>query len=123
MAGGDRRIVVGVDGSPAGDRALEWAIAEAERSGASLHLVSAWLFPMALGYAFTTTVEDVRRNAQDVMDDAMARVAGLAPGSGSVARPPSRRRRRRSSPPPRAPSSWSSAPVASGDSRGSSWVR
>ena len=77
---GDGRIVVGVDGSPASERALEWAAAEAERSGASLSLVSAWLFPMALGYAFTTTVDDVRRSAQEAIDRAMARVAVVAPG-------------------------------------------
>ena len=77
---GDRRIVVGVDGSPASERALEWAAAEAERSGASLSLLSAWLFPMALGYAFTTTVDDVRRSAQEAIDRAMARVAVVAPG-------------------------------------------
>jgi nucleotide-binding universal stress UspA family protein len=80
MAVGDRRIVVGVDGSPAAGRALEWAAAEAERTGASLHLVSAWMFPMALGYAFTTTVHDVCQSAQDAIDRAIARVADVAPG-------------------------------------------
>jgi len=80
MPGKERRIVVGVDSSPASDRALEWAIAEARRSGASLHLVSAWMFPMALGYAFTTTVNEVRQAAQDVIDRTMAKVDELAPG-------------------------------------------
>jgi len=80
MAGGDRTIVVGVDGSPASGRALEWAAAEAERTGASLRLVCAWMFPMALGYAFTTNVDDVRGNAQEVIDRAMAHVADVAPG-------------------------------------------
>jgi len=80
MAGGDRTIVVGVDGSPAAQRALRWAAAEAERTGASLRLVSAWMFPMALGYAFTTTVDDVRRSAQDAIDRAKALVADVAPG-------------------------------------------
>ena len=71
---------MGVDGSPAAGRALEWAAAEAERTGASLHLVAAWMFPMALGYAFTTTVDDVRLSAQDAIDRALARVADVAPG-------------------------------------------
>ena len=57
MPGTERRIVVGVDGSAASQRALDWGIAEAQRVGASLHLVTAWMFPMALGYAFTTTVQ------------------------------------------------------------------
>ena len=41
------------------------------------------MFPMALGYAFTTTVHEVRDAAQDVVDQAAARVArGGARGSG-----------------------------------------
>jgi nucleotide-binding universal stress UspA family protein len=41
------RIVVGVDGSPGGDKALRWAVAEAERRGAMLHIVvAAWYTPL-----------------------------------------------------------------------------
>ena len=79
MPGAARRIVVGVDGSLPSRRALDWAITEAQRTGDSLHLVSAWMFPMALGYAFTTTVDEVRRSAQDVIDGATAHVAEVAP--------------------------------------------
>jgi len=78
MPGSERRIVVGVDGSPPSDRALDWAAAEAQRTGAALHLVSAWMFPMALGYAFTTTVHQVQQSAQDVIDRAMAHVGEMA---------------------------------------------
>jgi nucleotide-binding universal stress UspA family protein len=35
-------IVVGLDGSQCSDRALEWAIVEAQRSGRQLVLVHAW---------------------------------------------------------------------------------
>ncbi len=73
------RIVVGVDGSPSSQRALDWAIDEARRSGASLHLVAAWMFPMALGYALTATVHQVHQAAQDVIDGALAHVAERAP--------------------------------------------
>jgi len=66
--------VVGVDGSPAAEKALDWAIAEATRQGASLHLVSAWLYPMAYGYQLTARVPEVRHQAQDVVDRAVARV-------------------------------------------------
>ncbi len=52
-----RRIVVGVDGSEGSAKALDWAIAEAVRSPASLELVTAWMFPMALGYVFAKTPE------------------------------------------------------------------
>ena len=78
--GEERRIVVGVDGSPAADRALDWAVAQARRSAVSLHLVSVWSFPMALGYAFTTSVNEVRQSALDVIDRAMAKVGDVAPG-------------------------------------------
>ncbi len=37
------RIVVGMDGSPGASRALDWAGAEAERSGAELTVVGAWV--------------------------------------------------------------------------------
>ena len=37
------------------------------------------MFPMALGYAFTTTVHEVREAAQDVVDRATAHVDEVAP--------------------------------------------
>ncbi|HXP33007.1 MAG TPA: universal stress protein [Acidimicrobiales bacterium] len=91
MADAERRIVVGVDGSESSRRALAWAVAEAQRAGGSLRLVSAWMFPMALGYAFTTTVHDVHQAAQEVVDRAAAHVAEVAPGipvSGETAEQP-----------------------------------
>ncbi|MGP0031516.1 MAG: universal stress protein [Acidimicrobiales bacterium] len=75
----ERRIVVGVDGSPEGGRALDWAIAEARQRGAVLVVVTAWMFPMALGYAFTTTVHEVHQRARDVVEDAISHVADVAP--------------------------------------------
>ena len=80
MAEETHRIVVGVDGSSVSERALEWAVGEARRTGASLHLVSAWIFPMALGYALTATVHDVRQAARAIIERAAARVDELAPG-------------------------------------------
>jgi nucleotide-binding universal stress UspA family protein len=71
--------VVGVDGSPAADRALDWAIAEAVPSPATLDLVSAWLYPMAYGYAFTATVPAVQHRAQEIIDAAATRIRGAAP--------------------------------------------
>lgn len=70
---------MGVDGSPAADRALDWAIAEAVRSHAALRLLSAWLYPMAYGYAFTATVPDVQHRAQEIVDDAAKHVHDIAP--------------------------------------------
>ena len=79
MTDAAHRIVVGVDGSPQAQRALDWAVAEALRTGDTLHLVAAWMFPMALGYAFTTTVHEVSQAAQDMVDRAVAQVAEVAP--------------------------------------------
>ena len=75
----EHRIVVGVDGSVQSERALDWAITQAQRGGATLEIVTAWTFPMALGYAFTATVNEVRQAAQNVVDGAIARVTEVAP--------------------------------------------
>src|ERR1039457_4997237 len=75
----EHRIVVGVDGSVQSERALDWAITQAQRVGATLEIVTAWIFPMALGYAFTATVNEVRQAAQNVVDGAIARVTEVAP--------------------------------------------
>ena len=73
------RIVVGVDGSEASERALDWAVTEATRSGATLHLVTAWMFPMAPGYAFTATVPEVHQAAREVCERAAEEVRRRAP--------------------------------------------
>jgi len=46
-----RRIVVGVDGSPSALKALRWAIAQAQRTGASVDVVASWLDPVASAYS------------------------------------------------------------------------
>jgi nucleotide-binding universal stress UspA family protein len=43
-----RRIVVGVDGSTASERAAQWAAAEAERRRAAVDVVHAWMTPYPL---------------------------------------------------------------------------
>jgi len=73
------RIVVGIDGSSESERALEWAITYAQRSGAGPGIVTAWMFPMAIGYAFTTTVGEVRQKALDLLEEAISHVAAVAP--------------------------------------------
>jgi nucleotide-binding universal stress UspA family protein len=42
----DAKILVGVDGSAGGLRALRWAATEARVRGASLHVVHAWMVPL-----------------------------------------------------------------------------
>ncbi|HEX9259547.1 MAG TPA: universal stress protein [Acidimicrobiales bacterium] len=39
------KIVVGVDGSPDSERALDWAIEEARLRGAEVVLVHSWIYP------------------------------------------------------------------------------
>ena len=68
------RVVVGVDGSEGSDRALAWAAAEAERSGAILQVVTAF----KPGYEFITP-DEVRESMLQVIDRATSQVAALAP--------------------------------------------
>ncbi|MEV7598899.1 universal stress protein [Kitasatospora sp. NPDC089797] len=48
---GGRRIVVGVDGSPASRRALAWAVEEAWATGGEVEAVTCWLYPVMYGAA------------------------------------------------------------------------
>jgi nucleotide-binding universal stress UspA family protein len=48
-AGEGHRIVVGVDGSPASQQALAWAIGQAELTGAAVEAVIAWHNPLVVG--------------------------------------------------------------------------
>jgi len=79
-------IVVGVDGSEHGERALDWAIEEAKLRGARLRLVSAWHVPAVVygGPGFAPQLEEpldktFEEVAQEVADDAAkrAREAGV----------------------------------------------
>jgi nucleotide-binding universal stress UspA family protein len=72
------RIVVGIDGSKPSQRALQWAAETAVRHGSSLDVVHAWKMP----YSFHDEVKhfDVaafKAEAQTVLDDAIASLAGL----------------------------------------------
>jgi len=73
------RVVVGVDGSEAGAKALEWAIGYAHQSPAVIDVVTAWTFPMVEGYALTHTVGEVEDMAREVVTAAMSHVAYEAP--------------------------------------------
>ena len=73
------RIVVGVDGSPSGVKALEWAIDYARRLRAVVDVVTAWTFPMVEGYAMRHTVGKAEDDAHKVVMAAMSHVAEKAP--------------------------------------------
>ena len=74
------RIVVGVDGSEHSHRALEWAVAEATRWGATLTVLHAWWFGVTPTdpHAADATRE-IGRAAQGLVDDEVgfARDAGI----------------------------------------------
>jgi nucleotide-binding universal stress UspA family protein len=73
-------IVVGVDGSPAAESAVDWAVEEAVRENCSLHLVSAYSLPMTGATPTTIPIEvDLEKSTQEVVDDAVARVRDQAP--------------------------------------------
>jgi nucleotide-binding universal stress UspA family protein len=69
------RVVVGIDGSDASTRALEWAAAEAIRSGAVLEGHTSY----EPGYVFISN-EEVQMSMKKVVDEAAARIADVAPG-------------------------------------------
>ncbi len=76
----EQTIVVGVDGSDAANAALDWAVEEAARDGRALHLVSAYSLPMTGATPMTVPIEvDLEKGAQQILDEAAARVRDQAP--------------------------------------------
>jgi nucleotide-binding universal stress UspA family protein len=70
------RIVVGVDGSPGGRRALEWAALDARRRGAALELVVAWhpAYGLEYAYGFGTggaDIDPLEVQAKQLLEDAL----------------------------------------------------
>jgi len=73
-------IVVGVDGSPTSDLALDWAVEEATRRGLPLHILHAF----AYGYPLTSigieySIEGLRQLADGVRNDAITRARRTNP--------------------------------------------
>jgi nucleotide-binding universal stress UspA family protein len=62
--GSERRIVVGVDGSPSSNQALQWAIGQANLTGAAVDAIACW---------HPTTLYDWTLHAKDPHQDAAAR--------------------------------------------------
>ncbi|MCP2248045.1 universal stress protein [Lentzea aerocolonigenes] len=63
-------IVVGVDGTPASDRALEWALEEAVVRGCPLHVVNAWNFEALTDWA-ETTAQRAQAESEAVVEKAL----------------------------------------------------
>ncbi|MCL4552080.1 MAG: universal stress protein [Candidatus Marsarchaeota archaeon] len=68
------KIIVGVDGSPSSNFALEWAAQEAEIRGSTLELIHAWNYPN-LGYGgYVAVLEDFEKDAAALLDEVVASV-------------------------------------------------
>ncbi len=69
------RVVVGIDGSDASDRALAWAATAAARTGAVLEGHCS----QGVGYLYTPR-DEAQMASQRTIDEAADRVADMAPG-------------------------------------------
>ena len=76
-------VTVGIDGSPASELALDWAVAEAQRRRRPLELVHVpWTGPVSMDPGMWGTAVDVdaaERAADAIIEDARNRVATMAP--------------------------------------------
>jgi nucleotide-binding universal stress UspA family protein len=77
-----QRIVVGVDGSEGGRRALRWAIAEARRRAASLHVVHAWHTSCAAASPFVAMSERDLTRLEDAEQCVLDHCVGGEDASG-----------------------------------------
>jgi len=64
-------IVVGVDGSAGSQEALQWAIAQAELSGAAVEAVMAWQLPEVYSMVSRDYEADARRELQAAIEKAL----------------------------------------------------
>jgi hypothetical protein len=63
---GDRRIVVGVDGSPSSREALRWAVRQAALTGSVVDAVIAWHDPASYG-GYAWLIAPIQRHARQVL--------------------------------------------------------
>lgn len=80
------RLVVGVDGSVASERAVAWAVAEARRRRLEMQVVAAWQPPLvAAGTGSAFVVHGVVSSAQRQMAAVSERAARVAAAAGVAA--------------------------------------
>lgn len=77
-----QRIVVGVDGSPASVKALEWALGQAEATGASVEAVQAWEVPVMYGTGMMVLPggEEFDKAAKQSLEAAVGQASRTRPG-------------------------------------------
>lgn len=78
------RIVVGVDGSPASEQALHWALDYARAVGGTIQAVAAWEYPAFYGWSGQGVPTAEAFNPEEIADrtltDTVDKVAGADPG-------------------------------------------
>lgn len=72
------RIVVGVDGTPLGAKALKWAVEQARKTGAEIEAVLAWHSPARMLVSPTSTDADYVKRHQEVLDRSIRDALGAA---------------------------------------------
>ncbi|MEE1786711.1 universal stress protein [Streptomyces sp. SP17BM10] len=73
----ERRIVVGVDGSPSSVDALRWAVGQARLEDAVVEALNVWQPPVTNGWSVPITAyEDLPGIARTILDDSVAAVRG-----------------------------------------------
>jgi nucleotide-binding universal stress UspA family protein len=74
-------VVVGVDGSPASEKALRWAADYAGLVGGGVRVVCVWHLPTGYGYAPEYAGADFEAQARLGVEETVARVLGPEPGA------------------------------------------
>ena len=74
------RIVVGVDGSPASLNALRFAHRQADLTGAGLHAVTTWAYPLSFDDPVDPT--DWQANAETILDTALGEALAASDAAG-----------------------------------------
>jgi len=78
-AGAVHRVVVGYDGSPSSVAVLQWAAADAERTGARLEVLMAWEWPVSYGWSTATSEYDPGQDCETQLDRALEPVRRAHP--------------------------------------------
>ncbi|WP_350275598.1 universal stress protein [Kribbella sp. HUAS MG21] len=73
MGGRERVVVCGVDGSAAGQRAVEWAADEARRRGCRLLAVTVWSWDGPEYGRVVASAEEARSQAVDVQNEVLGK--------------------------------------------------
>jgi hypothetical protein len=76
VAGREHIIVCGIDGSTAGQKALEWALEEAVRRNCTLRVVTAWAWDGVEAMGAPSSPETAHSQAKQMQDKAVSE--GLA---------------------------------------------